>query len=735
MREFEEIGAENFEEGVELGNDFFEDRFKVRGLTEEQQERLVERQLEIFRDKTHNTYHDDLITQMKNKGAEERKAVMDTFERYLTGFANVAVGMAYDTFTHNIIGLNNVLFARAAVSTLRIPRSAVKVMWKLREGAQHSDECRVMAQGEDGSGVWDARYLAETGLYPASSMLDCGGNCKCHLTPVGIMSDTAEEFLDTLSRVGYQNNSLSLKPNATSEVISALLKSKFGTSDDVTGQIIAFTPFLRKEFWENLNFFDVAVKQGPDFTIKGQTNFTGTGRNIKATGIDVYIQLPPGRTLDKLSPVERQAFRDVIAHELGHTVAYTDGRSFGSNFLPPSLAKELMQTALKEQVFAISQVEDNFARYLASIPSSQAANPTIAAEIAIVKDFLKDSDKFLLRLYTAAQEGKQFGGRPAEESVRIFNKAINQFSAETRLIKGYQMFHPDEYFAEWFNYLLTHPDQAAFYSPALNKLMATQDLFDTTIKHAQTLLPNAIAVTLRNDLPLGASYDPIIGNMDSFKDIGLRFATNTSKLSQNTLDGQLNNIFKRSPGLLRKEFFDTLDVSFVDRIQMGTQTGLRSNLGFFDKGKFYVNADIWKGLSVSQRSSTIADIISRNLWNNSSVLRRQVRDAYSAYLVVFLKELSSKMDMQHLGVRNIKELLSFVNDEPRNLGVWTRNFDTVYKPLIKNVTDMPIIDIDSLRSPEDFLRSWMRVYSVRPEHAVYYNRSMLSIVKEFLKVV
>lgn len=741
--DYNSIARDMLLEGVSLGNTYFESQLGVLGLTPEQQQAIAMYQLGVFDQKAQNLFQDDFQTQIENKSPEEQQRVFSTFDRYLMGFANVAVSAAYSVFTKSLSFLNDTLAESVGeAAAIGVPRQNVKVRWVLRETAAHSIDCLVMSQGEtqDGSGIWDAKYLAESNLQPTSPLLDCAGNCKCHLSPVGQVSDTVTNFINTLVRIPAIKNSLHVIPNITKQRMIDLLGEKITgiIPAGLTEDIASVDSLHRSEFWKKLKDVNVVVEHGNEFNVHGFTDFYIRGGKTTADNIELRIILGPGDTLETLNALQLRMIREKFEHEIGHIVAHVNevnGRIvYGSNFLSPIDAENLLGIAGKERLEAMAQISNNFERFIQTVSKTDLQKPAIARQVEIMREFVKNPGDLMLRVYQAVLDDEPFMGRPAIEVARVINQFINQYSVGTKLISGYQLVSEEEYFAEWYKFLLAHPDEAAFYSPALNKAIAqtTPGFFQTAVtRRASTMLPDAVAITLRTDIPISVFYDPIAPNVGTIEDLTGSFKSLTKKLTKEDLDSSVVEALKGSPNLLRTEFFKNLDVEFVDRVSMGTRSGSRSNLGFFEKGVFYVNADIWKSLSTPARQGVLADLVSQHIWNTSAVLRRGVRDSFGEYIGVMLRSLRDKMGVHNLGARGVNELLSFVEASPRNLGLWTRNFD-LFKTFLKNVTDLPIMDIDSLRSPEDFLRSWLRIYTVRPELAAYYNRNMIDVIRESL---
>jgi len=161
-------------------------------------------------------------------------------------------------------------------------------------------------------------------------------------------------------------------------------------------------------------------------------------------------------------------------------------------------------------------------------------------------------------------------------------------------------------------------------------------------------------------------------------------------------------------------------------------------LAYFDKGKFFVNYDKWRGLTNEGKSNIMSEVISRHVFSSSqSTMRTQIRSEYTKYLDRTFDHLSNKADVQSLARRPIEQVKDIVlgNREfsiPKNLGFWGRNFEAI-RPVIRNVTDLPILNVDSLASPQAYWSEWFRLYVRNPGMATEYSPQFKSILNDFLR--
>jgi hypothetical protein len=743
--DFRIIAEEALTQGVSLGTDFFETQFKIAGLSKNQQKRITAEYLDIFGDKAGQLFINDAVTQLKEADTfQKQEKLLSGFDRFLFGYANIAVAAAYNIFMGNITGLNNLLNDKYKISDLIFPKDPVKVLWVLRETAQHSVQCITLSLGEDGSGngIWDARILAENQLFPASPRLDCGGNCRCHLSPIAPEPEGGPTFLRDLLRVGPQKNSLEVVPNMTKKGLKDyFVENKavmpIAVLEDITDQ----EPFRRREFYTKLPSFEARggklskgilfdVVKGDQFLVSGQTMITPQG----ATSVYVKIVLGPQDDINKLTLDQRHRIRTVFAHELGHLVTAVDAKgNIVSNFLSKGEALELLEIANRERAKAIVQIQNDFERVLRKIPKSELSRPEVKRDIAILRSFFEKPDDFIEELFKARQKGTSFAGMDPNRAYQLFRDMISKHTASNILITSYQLKDAEEFFADWFARLLTDPSKAALYSPSLNKAIANKmdNFFETAVtRRVRTALPEATSILFRTDIPVSSGFQPVAPSLRTYKSATDKFTTQADTLSSTALRRQLTDLIKANPNLQRDEFYKNLDVTFVSRTSMGVRIGSRSAIGFYEDGKFFVNADAWKNLSMQQRQTTVADIISQNMWRENLV-QNQTAKAYTDYLAKTLRDLTFKVGQQELDGQPIKELIGTIVGPPRNISVWMRNFND-FRPFISKVSDLPIIDVDSLASPQAFFRSWFRLYMVNPGAARYYNHSLTETVNDFL---
>lgn len=743
--DFYSIGYTALGQGINLGNSFFESQFKINGITDEQQRLLLADQYGIYQDKVNNLFIRDAQVQLDSSTNPQQ--TLNGFDRFLSAYANIAISTAYNTIVHDIEALNTILGRKYSLGDISYPKDPVKVKWILRETAQHSEQCEFLARGEHGSGIWDAKTLADNQLFPASPRLDCGGNCRCTLEPL-VPTTEAKGFIDKLIEVGVQRDTLELQPNMSVKAFKALFNERnYAIPENILNSLADEDFFRRSEFYKNLPnlSYNKAGALNGGILIKGVVNDnpfpTGETALILKGGktfpgaITIIVPLVEGQTLDDLTVAQLYNIKRTFAHELGHIIASDNQGRIVSAVLNSADATELMFTAEKQREAALDQLEIDFQKTVANFSGADKTDPRIQATTKIISEFMKDPDNFLDRLKDAFKAKKSFAGMDPRQVYTLFENLINQVSPGSFLISAYQTMNTEEFFAEWFSLLFTDPSKAALYNPSLNKMIFNRlpQLFETAVSRRGTsLLPSAASITLRSDIPLGAGFEPIAPNL-TYKFAYDRFNTEAKSLSKTLLNKQLKEVLDSSPNLLRNEFFKDLDVNFVSRISMGTRAGSRNILGYFDKSEFVINADIWKTLSVQQRTSTVADILSDHMWASSSVIRTQVVKQYKGYVLKALTEVRNKVSGAVLDNEAVVVIMRTISGPPSNLSFWMRNFEA-FAPFLKSIPDLPILDISSLASPQAFLKSWFQMYAVHPEVAVYYNSNLVGTIKDYLNI-
>ncbi len=741
---FDVIAEEAFRDGITSGNDYFEGSFRVRGLTEPQRELLVKKHLEIFRVKSRALFRDDAATKLDEQ-PQEPESVLSSFDRFLLAYANVSVGIAYDIFARNTDLLNTALRKLYSIAGQDFPKDPVKVEWRLFEGADHSDDCKRMSFGKEGTGYWDARELSESGILPASSLLDCGGNCKCHLSPVVALNPQTAAWLQNLTPVGDRKDTLNIIPNISENALGELFDiKKFRMSSIIRKLIISNTIFRRSEFFNNLKqggLRIVARPNQPRFQVVGETNFIRrAGRNVPAS-IQLQIDLPTGVRLDQLTEFQKNIINKQLAHEIGHTVAVFDPTTgIGTSMINSRVANELMSAANTERATVLLQIQENFDRIIRRIPKRKLT-AQMKADIVLMRGFLKDPDDFVDRLITAVIDGKNFGGVPAEQAYNIFDSVLQQYATGVKLTRGYQLYTPDEYFAEWFSLLLTDPAKAALFNQRLNKIMANRysEFFETAVtRRAQTLLPTSSALGFRTDLPRPSGFTPLGPNLQSFTSAVRGVESRTTRITTGTVKRQVTEVIKNVPNIHRQEFFRDLNVAFIDKFQMATRTGSRQHIGFFDDGVFFVNYDKWRFMTLNQRSAVLSDMIGRNIWKQMApVVKEQVRDIYRSYLDRTLTFIEGKANIQFergiAELATVRQTILGTATTPPNLAFWTRNYDQIFRPVVENISDIPIINIDSLRNPEAFFIEWTKLFMLSPASTRVYEPLLRESLEDFLR--
>lgn len=744
LDDFSGIAEDGFAAGVSAGNGYFEDQFSVNGLSGAQQRRIVRQHRGVFNSRANVLFFEDVVDQVSEAPPEEREDKLSLFDKFLFGYANVAGALAYSVFSKNIEVLNVDLKKLFSAAGDLFSKDIVKMEWKLMDDSEHSSDCLFLAEGEEqkGDGIWDARTLSEMGLVPKSPNLDCGGKCNCHLSPVVPTPEDKAKWLDKVTIAPRIKDALTVSTNATQARMLALFRTKnFSIPGRLADDIIRRPSFRRTQFFSRLPQGGIKYRftTGTEFSVTGQTTFTSR-QAVKEIIID--ITLPPGQTASTITARQADAITRTLAHELGHTFGsiagkLDTGKVFGIHGLRGG--EELLKIAERERRKALSQIQNNFKKILRNIPRNRRAQ--LGGVVDTIEDFLKNPDDFLDDLFDKLSKGETFGGVPAEQAYETLNKAITEFATGTQLVRSYQLWDRSEYLADWFAVLLTDPNRAAALSPNLNKAMAsryTSFFKKTTTNAAQQVIPDSVAATFRGDLPLDSAFLPIAPNLQSIGSAAVKFRTATKRVSNSTVQRQVASALKSSPNLHRQEFFRGLKVRFQDKLQVQRATGSRRNLAYFDKGQFVVNYDRWRGMTDSSRSAIMADVVSRHVWTSSkSSVRKQIRDQYAEYLDRTFDVLANKANVQNLARRPIEAVKDVVlgNKEfgiPRNLGFWGRNFESI-RPVVRNVTDLPIINVDSLASPQAYWSEWFRLYVTKPGAAQFQSPELKEILNGFLR--
>ncbi len=750
---FNDIASEAFDKGVQQGNSYFEDQFHIKGLTPAQRRKVIRRHNSVFHDRADTLFRKDVQDKLRETPPEKQRKLLSGFDKFLLGFSAVAASVAYDVFSRNITGLNKKLHKRINRGGLAVlaqgffPPDVVQVEWVLFDDASHSPDCINLSEGEDqdGSGVWVADTLTEMGMIPQSPNLDCGGNCRCHLSPIVQGPRFLTEWTANvgIARFGTDRDRLEVKEDISATKLLSLFNARnFIIPGRFADDIVSRTAFRRNAFWNKYpkNGISFNVKQGSRFSTGGATYVSEEGAILKT---EINVTLGRGQTVANLSKTEVNEVTRIFAHEMGHTFA-----SNGASRVNPisigahgfSAADEILQVAGRERAKAFAKIQSNFENALARIPQARQAELKPVADIA--RNFLKNPDGFIDDLFKAVEAGGTFGGVDAQEAWQLLNRTIHEFSSGTQLVRSYQLWDRGEYFADWFSILITDPAKAALHSPDLNKVMAKRFpafFKQASVKRVQEVIPDAVATSFRYDLPQGSAFLPIGPNLDTFAETVVRFRTATKRVGNSTIQRQVQEIIRDNVNLHRKEFYKGLNVKFLDKLQIGKISGSRRNLAFFDKGTFNINYDRWRLLSRESKASLLSDIVGRHIYQKStSSLRTRIKKEYAEYLRKTFDVLENKAGIQRLAKRPITDIRDITlgsrdRNLPRNLGFWGRNFESGIKPILKDITDLPVINVDSLASPQAFWAEWMRLYVTKPTSAGIYGPNFQTILTDFLK--
>ena len=742
LNDFNDIALKAFQQGVDTGNSYFENQFKINGLNNKQQSQLVNKHLSIFEDKSYNLFYKEAASALDGQPPENHKSILDGYDKFLLNYANVAVGIAYDTFTRGISLLNKSIGAAFKIGGLGLPTDPVKVIWVLAEDAHHSIDCDAMAMGVegDGSGIWDARQLAEMGLMPASSLLDCGGNCRCHLSAYVPLDTNSASWLNVMTESAPIRNVLKVQPNLSISALRKLLSAEgvtLNVADEEIFTSILANPLLRRnELWRDLNSFTLNTIEGEAFAVDGLTSVMNRGKLGKLPDtLQLTVTLPKGITFNELTQFQKDEIQRVAAHEFGHTIAFPLKSTVTSNVLDRAAAAELLDAAGIQLDVAVARINANFDNAVRAMAKS-----TITAEmktdISVMKTFLANPQNLIESIFEAIQKKEPFGNVTGRQAWAMVEQTIAQYSPGTRLVTAYQLRNSNEYLAEWLSILFTNPERAAVLDPTLNRLMSKllPEFFDSAaVRRASALLPDSLALAFRLDAPTPGGLTPVSPNTKELQLLAESALSKTKRITTAAIREDFLGVIESNPLLQRSEYFKNLKINFVDRVQMGKMSGSKNNIGFLDKGIFTVNLDYWDTLTGIQKQATVSDMIADHLWQTfKPLMKTEIRAAYSKdVLGRVLEYVQSKAGIQRLGTRMVAEIKAIalgVGENRGDLSFWTRNYNQYFLPVLKNIPDLPIMNFDSLASPKDFWMSWFRLYVTQPGYAAYYSRDLFEIL-------
>ncbi len=744
---FNDIGSEAFDQGIKAGNSYFEDQFSVKGLTAAQQRKVLRQHNSVFGDRIQSLFMQDVQDRLEETPPGQEEKLLNSFDRFLLGYSAVAASIAYDVFSRNITVLNkNLRRSLGPTDAVFFPPDVTLTKWVLFDDAEHSADCVRLSEGESGKGdgIWNSEVLSEMGMVPQSPNLDCGGNCRCHLSPIVQAPRALTSWITNVVAAPRQRNILEVKSDVSqSRLLAVFAAKRFIIPSRFADDLVSKVSLRRNGFWNKYPNEGIVynVTQGNKFQVGGSTFIDEvTGKVIKT---EVNVTLGRGQTISSLSKVEVNEVTRIFTHELGHSFA-----SIGSSRVNPislgahglDAADEILSVARRERLRAFAKIESNFDDVIKNIPKDRLAE--LKPVIDTARNFMRNPDEFVDDLFKAVEAGGEFGGVPAQDAWQLLNRALNEFTTNTNLISSYQLWDEGEYFAEWFALLINDPAKAALFSPDLNRAMAKRfPVFFKTVgvKRAKEVIPDAIAATFRSDLPLGSGFVSVGPNLKSLGGAAVKFRTGTKRVSNSTVQRQVSKVIRDNVNLHREEFYGGLNVRFLDRLQVGKRSGSRRNLAFFDKGQFNINYDRWRLLSDDNKSSLIADIVARHVYKKAKPsVRRSIKAEYSDYLSRTFDVLENKAGIQNLAKRPIQDIRDITlgnrsKNISKNLGFWGRNFEDSIKPTLKNITDLPVANIDSLASPRAFWGEWMKLYVTNPEASGIYGPAFKGILEDFLR--
>jgi hypothetical protein len=792
--EFGEEANSSFNDGINAGNNYFEDMFKVPGLNNEQIELLQKDYIDVFEVKSQDLFEVQALNALDSKSPdtfEDILSVLNGFDRFLLSYAGIALGVAYDIFVNAIDVLNDSIIDK--LGTALFGERPFAVQWVLGDVLTgHSLDCILMSRGDftvNGIGVWDARELADSGMTPQSHLLDCGSSCKCHLRPIAFDSNAPSEnnFLQSFTSPFQLNDVFRIVPNMESSDLKNLFQQKKWIIPESIQESISDNPFLRRrEFWENIP--ERTVRGGVEFkftkgttdgwTIKGQTDLVGRGAKTAPGRIDIDIIIPKGLNLVRgdvplgaFPPEVLDQINKVIGHELGHTFMFsvpefalgrTNNRALLSTIFNQQALERIKEVAQDEYDFYLSRLNQDIRRNIKllnkdSLPSD-LVNDVRWLEEVLSLDPKMDIGIVLRNLYDRARKGERISLNIDGEVLLVDpSQVLNAMTMVLRkmgigddLISFYQLYSVDEYFAEYIGLFLSNPQQARLANERLARALRKEfdefgeSLFD--IKD-DLRIPDQISINQLQDIP---SINPltIFPPNAEFKDIiGVKQITSITRgIQDQSARRQIREVFNGFPGLLRTEFFDDdLSVTFVSRDQMRKRTGTSRNVASYDSDNsdLIINLDRWKVLSKSQRAEVLAGIASDTLIKKvTDAGKTRMRNSFVSVIsdvFSFIEAKAGRQGIDKSTVTNLRNIIlgddgQGILDTSRDLVIWKENFDSSIAPLLKKITDLPIRNVESLRDPESLFRAFLQTYISNPQGISKFEEDLYNILGNSLNI-
>jgi hypothetical protein len=756
--EFSSIADLAFADGINAGNKFFEDSFKVKGFDSNQVNSLKKQYGLVFDARSQNLFENQALSLLDDRKPSTLDGIiktLDSFDRYLLQYSGIASAVAYEVFANATNFLNQDIVGKFGDISL-FGSKPFALQWVLGEVAtKHSPDCLLMSRGDfelNGIGVWGAEELAATGLTPRSDSLDCGGNCHCHLHPIAFDTDNPDDnnLLNSFTTpVRQLSDTFNITPNMSVNETFSLFDDKGWLIPPSLRESISSVPFFRRrEFWENIPVrkvdagvhFNFINRTDEGWTVGGLTTVRGLGGNVKPAKIDIDIEIPQSvRIVDGDIPFADipapilEKINQVLAHEMGHTFWYNVpdfaqdviGKEIISTIFDDSTLRRIRSVVNKEYEFHIAKVNAKVKKSITDL-GTDTISPDLRPEVERLRDVFDafEGEEFtdVLRFLNKSiledtpiilKVGNVDTTINPHEILNSINVAFRKLGINSDLISEYQLYSPDEFWGEFVGLLATNPQKARLHNERLTNVFKKEfaDFGENTLSKNELLVPDQISINQLIDVPDTQVLDPFPSNT-SFRDIlkDNQVISTARNLSDKNARAQVRRVFEKFPTLLRNEFFgDDAGIQFLSKTQMRREAGTSRFTAFLDPetNTVNINLDKWKGLTTKQRAELFADLASDKVSQDIVKIEPNViGDAWSKTLEDVLIDLEMKVGRQ--GVRkevvdNLRVITTSSND------VWVDNFDLIAS-IIENIPDLPIRNIQSLRDPESFFREFFKGY-------------------------
>lgn len=780
--QFNQIANLAFGDGISFGNSYFEDMFKVSGLSDTQVDELKKDYLTTFGIKSQDLFETQVLNSLDDSNVNNQlgiSKILDSFDRFLLAYAGVASSVAYDVFANSIDFLNDSIVDQLGSISL-FGNKPFALQWVLGEVATvHSPDCLLMSQGNftlKGVGVWDPQELANVGLIPQSALLDCGGSCRCHLRPISFDSDDVtenvvlESFTSPFKSI---NDHFEVIPNLSAFEVESLFKSKGWFIPDSIKESLTSVPFFRRrEFLENIPVksndtgvtFNFINRIDEGWNVGGFTTLNSKGKSIKLADITLNIEIPaslkisngdiplgsiPKPVLDKIN--------QVFAHELGHSfllnvpksIADKVGVDVTSTIFDQTTLKRINDVIKKEYEFSLSKVNAKVKNRIDELDNDVIPN-NLKADVKLLKDIFASSNgeeygdaiKFL---YKNVIENKNVSiivdGKSvivdAKQALLQMTNALKKLGINIDLISDYQLFNVDEYWAEFVGLMAVDPSRARLFNERLSSLFSKEfkDFGKNIFSKTDLLLPDQVSVNQLLNIPEVKAL-PLIPPNSKFNDIvkSKQVTTNTRAITSKNARAQVKRVFDKFPTLLRSEFFDEgVGITFLSKGQMRKVAGTSTHTAVLDvqTNNIIINNDKWKTLSLNKKAEILSELSATSLFKKlSRGNKEKIKEVWGKTVNNILNHLEIKSAKQGLKPGRVENLLELVFNNP---SVWTNNFDAISK-LLKKIPDLPVKNIESLRDFESLWRSFIKDYVTKSQTISPLDSELYDILSNTLTV-